>query len=111
MAIEMRVLAKPASNRFPRSTGQVYESTATGCAFNLVAKHGKDKGRKMSKAWHVKSTLPEVTDFLHRSCSCPPNYRHALVEGQNIVESGRYTPEFVAAVHRMFSKHLSTKSA
>ena len=94
-----------------RQKGQVFEATATGCAFGLIAKHGKDKGRRMSKAWHVKSTVPELRDFLDRSCSCPSNYRHAPAEGQNTAESGRYTREFVAAVHRLFSKHLSTKSA
>ena len=70
-----------------------------------------NKGQKMSKAWHVKSTLPPIAKFLDRSCSCPPKYVHAKAEGQNTVKTGCYTPEFVAAVHRMFVAHLLTKSA
>ena len=55
-----------------REKGEIYQATATGCAFNLRAIAGKDKGRLMSKAWHVKSTLPTLAKYLDRSCSCPP---------------------------------------
>ena len=94
-----------------RQKGEIYQATATGCAFNLRAVAGKDKGRRMSKAWHVKSTLPLVEHFLDRSCNCPPGYVHAKAEGQNTVHSGRYTPEFVASVHRLFAVCTSTEGA
>ena len=94
-----------------REKGEIFEATATGCAFNLRAIAGKDKGRKMLKAWHVKSTLPTLAKYLDRSCSCPITYVHAKAEGQNTTHSGRYTPEFVSSVHRMFALHISTKGA
>ena len=94
-----------------RQKSQVYEATATGCAFNLRAKYGKEKGRKMNKAWHVKSSMSNVAEFLDRSCTCPSNYVHAKAEGQNTVITGCYTPEFVAAVHRMYVAHIVTENA
>ena len=89
-----------------RQTGDVYEATANGCAFNLRAIAGPYRGCLMSKCWHVKSTLPNLTEFLDRPCSCSPNYKHAHAEGQNTAHSGRYTREFVASVHKMFSKFV-----
>ena len=86
-----------------RQKGKVYEATASGCAFNLRAIAGPLRGNKMSKAWHVKSSIPTIAHYLDRSCSCPPNYQHAPTEGQNTAHSGRYTVEFVAEVHKMFS--------
>ena len=94
-----------------RQKGEVYEATAKGCAFNLRAAKGKDKGRLMSKAWHIKTSMSNVAEFLDRPCSCPPKSVHAKAEGQNTVVTGCYTPEFVSAVHRMFKMHLKTKSA
>ena len=94
-----------------RQRGEVYQATATGCAFNLKASSGIDRGQRMSKAWHIKSSLSNIAEFLDRSCSCPPKYVHAKAEGSNTVKTGCYTPEFVAAVHRMFVAHLLTKRA
>ena len=86
-----------------RQKGKVFEATATGCAFNLRAIAGPLKGKKMSKSWHIKSSIPTIEKYLNRSCSCPPNYEHAPTEGQNTAHSGRYTVEFVAEVHKMFA--------
>ena len=90
-----------------RQQGDVYEATAKGCAFNLRAIAGPHRGVLMSKAWHVKSTLPNLTEFLDRPCRCGQNTIHAHAEGQNTVHSGRYTREFVTSVHKMFSKFVA----
>ena len=85
----------------------MFEATATGCAFNLRAIYGSDRGHVMSKAWHIKTTIPWVEQYLHRDCCCPPGTYHAQAKGRNTVVTGRYTPEFVSSVHRMFALHVS----
>ena len=87
--------------------GKLYQAIASGCAFNLRAIAGPRKGKLMAKKWLVKSLLPNVEEFLDRPCSCPPEYQHASAEGQNTAHSGRYTAEFVAQVHKMFSNFTS----
>ena len=82
----------------------IFEATAVGCAFNLRAIAGRDRGLPMSKAWHVKSTLPTVAHYLDRCCTCPPKTVHATAEGENAAHTGRYTLEFVSSVHRMFAR-------
>ena len=94
-----------------RQRVKVFEATATGCAWNLRAIAGHDKGHVMSKAWHIKSTLPLVEEYLHRDCCCPPGTYHAQAKGPNTAHTGRYTPEFVSAVHRMFALYVSRSGA
>ena len=86
--------------------GNLHQAVASGCAFNLRAIAGPRKGKLMSKKWLIKTSLPNVDKFLERPCSCPPEYQHASAEGQNTAHSGRYTAEFVAQVHKMFSNFV-----
>ena len=107
MAIKMRLLVIcKFGTFFSTRKGKKIEATATGCAFNLRAIAGSDRGRPMSKAWHVKSTLPLVARYLDRCCTCPPHTVHAQAKGPNTTHTGRYTPEFVSSVHRMFALHV-----
>ena len=92
-----------------RQNGNVYEATACGCAFDLRAIAGPYRGYLMSKAWHIKSTMPNLAEFLDRPCHCSPDSIHAYAEGQNTAHSGRYTPEFVNSVHKMFSTFISNR--
>ena len=86
----------------------IFEATATGCEFGLRAISGKEKGMPMSKAWHIKGTLPTITDYLHRTCQCRCRTVHATASGADTAHTGRYTPAFVASIHRMFA--LATKT-
>ena len=92
-----------------RQKGKFHEATASGCAFNLRAIAGPNRGKLMSKAWHIKSTLPTVEKYLDRPCSCSPTYKHASAEGQNTAHSGQHTVEFVASVHKMFASTVRSK--
>ena len=83
--------------------GKVYNATATGCAFGSKAIAGKDKGKPMSKAWQIEGNLPALPDYLERNCACPRSTVHAQAAGANTAHTGRYTPLFVASVHRMFA--------
>ena len=90
--------------------GEIFQATARGCAFGLRAIAGEDRGRLMSKAWHIKSTMPKLPEYLERSCSYSSKYIHGKAAGQNTAHSGRYTTEFVSSVHKMFSNHVSNGS-
>ena len=92
-----------------RQKGKVFEATTTGCAFNLRALYGRDKGKPMSKAWHIKGAIPLIPKYLERGCTCPPGTIHAQAKGQNTAHTGRYTPEFVSAVHRMYALFTSKR--
>ena len=90
-------------NFLNRQKVKIFDATATGCAFNLRAIDAKERGTLMSKQWHIKSTVPDVSKYLDRPCVCHEDYVHAQAKGQNTAHSGRYTAEFVSSVHRMFS--------
>ena len=84
--------------------GRVYQATATGCAFGLRAMYGPMKSYPMSKAWLIKGNLPLIPNYLHKSCRCEPQTKHAPASGANTEGTGRYTETFVNSVHSMFAK-------
>ena len=88
LVVTMVIAAYWGNDFLRRQKGKIYEATASGCAFNLRSISGPRKGNKMGKAWHIKSTLPTIEQYLDRKCTCPCGYKHAEASGRNTAHTG-----------------------
>ena len=76
-----------------------------GCAYGLVAQHGRDAGVPIRKPWRVDTNLAEIRGVLNRTCSCTKP--HAQCAGRETAATENYTDAIAEAVHYAFGVYAA----
>ena len=74
-----------------------------GCALNVRATSGPDKGKRLKKPWTIFTDCPYVVDIFSNKL-CQRDHDHAECRGKVCKESEDYSADYVACLHRAFKR-------
>ena len=72
-----------------------------GCALNVRAEAGPDKGKLLKKPWTIYTDCPQVNRVFSNKL-CQRNHDHAECRGIVAKTSEDYSDDYVACLHRAF---------
>jgi hypothetical protein len=77
-----------------------------GCALNVRAESGPDKGKRLKKPWTIYTDCPHIREIFQTKL-CQRDHEHAECRGATCKKSEDYSADYVACLHRAFQRAVA----